>query len=98
MKVYHDLQTFANPFIGSWRKTRRLNTLLLAWAILRVRTCCLTHLARTLPTPTKVQYRLKRFWRLLDNEDAIAPADFWRQSGTWEGRLLHGETQPDAAG
>jgi hypothetical protein len=48
-----------------------------------VRTCCLTHLARTLSAPTKVNYRLKRFWRFLDNEDALAPADSWRQSGSW---------------
>jgi len=34
-QIYHDLQKFSTPFLEGWRKTRKRNFLLFAFALLQ---------------------------------------------------------------
>ncbi|MFN3421737.1 MAG: hypothetical protein ACK40X_08445, partial [Armatimonadota bacterium] len=65
LKIYRDLQKFSTPFLQGWRKTRKINFLLLGWALLIKRTCCLSHLARALPFDTLAQSKVNRLFRFL---------------------------------
>ncbi|MFN4181037.1 MAG: hypothetical protein ACK4I8_12040, partial [Armatimonadota bacterium] len=82
-KVYRDLEKFANPFLTGWRKTRKTNFLLLAWALLLKRTCCLSHLARALPFKIMAQSKVNRFFRFLKSQKDFSFEDFFAKMGLW---------------
>ncbi|MFN4180108.1 MAG: hypothetical protein ACK4I8_07320, partial [Armatimonadota bacterium] len=81
-QVYRDLEKFATPFLSGWRKTRKTNFLLLAWALLLKRTCCLSHLARALPFKILAQSKVNRFFRFLKNQKACSFDDFFAKMGS----------------
>ena len=82
-QIYRDLQKFSTPFLEGWRKTRKRNFLLFAFALLLKRTCYLSHLARTLPFETLAQSKVNRFFRFLKSQKDCSFGDFFAKMGLW---------------
>ena len=87
-QIYHDLQKFSSPFLEGWRKTRKRNFLLFAFALLLKRTCCLSHLARALPFETLAQSKVNRLFRFLKSQKDCSFDDFFAKMVLWVLRLF----------
>lgn len=85
LKIYHELKHFANPFLEGQRKTRKK---LFAFALLVKRTCCLIHLARTLPFNALAQSKVNHFFPFLDDGKAIDPDTPFPKAGSWSVNFL----------
>ncbi len=66
MLAYHKFVAFVKQvFALTLRKTRLENLQLLAYGLLRGRSCCLSRIARFFPLPTDHNHRLRRLLRFL---------------------------------
>lgn len=67
MLWYQEMNDFVHRVAPGLRKTRTKNLVWLSMGVLQQRSLSLTALARCLPGPPRLLYRVKRLWRFIDN-------------------------------